>query len=117
MNARVKIYRKKSPVIKSLGDIDVIYPAVDKQMPITSEILHFVDCIQNDKTPGPSGEKGSKALQLALQIVDEIKRYNVPRGKAPDVRSPVMELVSDLGAAAKVAIDETLGGLKRGSGK
>ena len=113
MNARVKIYRKKTPIIKSLGDIDVIYPTVDKQMPITSEILHFVDCIKNDKTPGPSGLEGSKALQIALQIVDEIKRYNVPQGKEEDKRGPI-GLVSDIGKAAKVAIDETLGHLKRG---
>ncbi|MDR1124035.1 MAG: Gfo/Idh/MocA family oxidoreductase [Elusimicrobiota bacterium] len=114
MNTRVKIYRKKTPVIKSLGDIDVIYPNFDKQLPITSEIMHFVDCIQNDKTPGPSGEKGSKALQIALKIADEIKRYNVPQGREEDKRSPVLGLVSDIGGAAKVAIDETLGRLKRG---
>ena len=110
MNARVKIYRKKTPVIKSLDDIEVVYPAFDKQMPITSEIMHFVDCIKNDKTPGPSGEKGSKALQIALRIIDEIKRYNVPRGAQEDKRSPVAGLVN----ATRVAIDETLGHLKRG---
>ncbi|MDR0735167.1 MAG: Gfo/Idh/MocA family oxidoreductase [Elusimicrobiota bacterium] len=114
MNARVKIYRKKTPVIKSLNDIEVIYPNFDKQLPITSEIMHFVDCIQNEKTPGPSGEKGSKALQIALRIVDEIKRYNVPQGREEDKRPPVLGLVSDIGGAAKVAIDETLGSLKRG---
>ena len=110
MNARVKIYRKKTPVVKSLDDIDVVYPAFDKQMPITSEILHFVDCIKNDKTPGPSGEKGSKALQIALQIIDEIKRYNVPQGAQEEKSSPVAGLVN----ATRVAIDETLGHLKRG---
>jgi len=116
MNARVKIYRKKAPVIKSLSDIDVIYPTVDKQMPITSEIMHFVDCIKNDKTPGPSGEKGGKALQLALRIIDEIKRYQVPRGKE-ETKGGAIGLVADIGAAAKVAIDETISSLKRGSGK
>lgn len=116
MNARVKIYKKKVPVIKSLNDIDVIYPTVDKQMPITSEILHFVDCIQNDKTPGPSGEKGSKALLIALKIIDEIKRYNVPRGAEEQKHGP-MHLMHEIGAAAKIALDESLGNLKRGSGK
>lgn len=116
MNARVKIYKKKVPVIKSLNDIDVIYPAVDKQMPITSEILHFVDCIKNDKTPGPSGEKGSKALLVALKIIDEIKRYNVPQGTEEEKHGP-MHLVQEIGTAAKIALDESLGNLKRGSGK
>jgi predicted dehydrogenase len=111
MNARVKIYRKKVPVIKSLGDVDVIYPTVDKQMPITSEILHFVDCIKNDKTPGPSGERGSKALQIALQIVDEIKRYNLPRCAQEEKQTPI-KLMSEIGNAAKVALDETINNLK-----
>jgi predicted dehydrogenase len=114
MNARVKIYRKKAPLIKSLDDIDVIYPSFDKQMPITSEILHFVDCIKNDKTPAPSGENGSKALQIALQIVDEIKRYNVPQGKEEDRLGTLAGLVADIGGAAKTAIGETLDHLKRG---
>jgi len=116
MNARVKIYKKKNPVIQSLDDIDVIYPTFDKQMPITSEILHFVDCIKNEKNPGPSGEKGSKALQIALQIIDQIKRYSVPQG-APEEKHGPMQIVSDIGTAARIAIDETLGNLKRGSGK
>lgn len=116
MNARVKIYKKKVPIIKNLSDIDVIYPTVDKQMPITSEILHFVDCIQNNKTPGPSGEKGGKALLVALEIIDQIKRYSVPQGAEHEKHGP-MQVVSEIGTAARIAIDETLGNLKRGSGK
>ena len=77
MNARVKIYRKKTPKIKSLEDVDVIYPQVEKQLPMTSEILHFIDCIKNNKTPSPSGEKGAMALQVALDIIDKINCYNV----------------------------------------
>ena len=70
MNARVKIYRKKTPVVKTLDDVEVIFPQVEKQLPMTSEILHFIDCIKNHKTPAPSGEKGAKALQVALEIID-----------------------------------------------
>ena len=77
MNARVKIYRKKTPVIKTLEDVEVIFPQVEKQLPMTSEILHFIDCIKNHKTPAPSGEKGAKALQVALDIIDKIECYNV----------------------------------------
>ncbi len=77
MNARVKIYRKKTPVVKTLDDVEVIFPQVEKQLPMTSEILHFIDCIKNHKTPGPSGEKGAKALQVALEIIDKINCYNV----------------------------------------
>lgn len=77
MNARVKIYRKKAPLVKTLDDVDVIFPQVEKQLPMTSEILHFIDCIKNHKTPAPSGEKGAKALQVALDIIDKIHCYNV----------------------------------------
>lgn len=77
MNARVKIYRKKTPIVKTLDDVEVIFPQVEKQLPMTSEILHFIDCIKNHKTPGPSGEKGAKALQVALDIIDKIECYNV----------------------------------------
>ena len=77
MNARVKIYRKKVPLVKTLDDVDVIFPQVEKQLPMTSEILHFIDCIKNHKTPGPSGEKGAKALQVALDIIDKIHCYDV----------------------------------------
>lgn len=77
MNARVKIYRKKTPVVKTLDDVEVIFPQVEKQLPMTSEILHFIDCIKNHKTPAPSGEKGAKALQVALDIIDKIECYNV----------------------------------------
>lgn len=79
MNARLKIYRKKTPVIKSLEDVDIIFPQVGKQLPMTSEILHFIDCIKNNKTPAPSGEKGAKALQLALDIIDKIHCYTVKK--------------------------------------
>ncbi len=77
MNARVKIYRKKTPVVKTLDDVEVIFPQVEKQLPMTSEILHFIDCIKNHKTPAPSGEKGAKALQVALEIIDKINCYKI----------------------------------------
>lgn len=79
MNARLKIYRKKTPVVKTLEDVDVIFPQVGQQLPMTSEILHFIDCIKNNRTPAPSGEKGAKALQVALDIIDKIHCYNIKK--------------------------------------
>lgn len=78
MNARVKIYRKKTPIIESLEDVDVIYPTFDKQMPATAEVLNFVDSVKN---PEKAVVKTGKVMQLALKIIDEIKRYNVPQGE------------------------------------
>lgn len=73
MNARVKIYKKEKDVISSMQDLTVLYPPVQKQLPITAEILHFIDCIKTHKTPAPSGERGSKALELALKITEKIR--------------------------------------------
>ncbi len=75
INTRIKIYRKKVNKIQSLNDIDVIYPTVDKQMPITSEILHFANAIKNNKTP----KKYNQPFCVALKIIDEITSYNIPQ--------------------------------------
>ena len=112
MNARLKIYRKKAPIIRTLEDVDVIFPQVEKQLPMTSEILHFVDCIKNHKTPGPSGEKCAKALQVALDIIDKIHCYNVPKGEEEKkVAAKVMDNIKD---AAAIVLDSSLDHLKRG---
>jgi len=36
-------------------------------------IKHFVDCIQNDRTPLFTGEKGKKVLQFVLSIYKSAK--------------------------------------------
>ncbi len=111
MNARVKTYRKEKPVANSMSDITVNYPKVEKQLPITSEILHFMDCIRTAKTPAPSGEKGSKALDLALHILDKMNRFDVP--KTGHVHTPKpLQAINTVARAAQAVIDETLGHLK-----
>ena len=112
MNARVKIYRKKAPVVKALSDIDVIYPQVGKELPMTSEILHFIDCIKNDKTPAPSGEKGGKALQVALDIIDKMQFYSVPKGE--EAKTGAAKVIDNIKEAASMVLDNTLDNLKSG---
>jgi len=107
MNARVKLITRKTPVVKSLSDLDVAYPKLEKQLPITAEILHFIDCIHNMKKPWPSGEMGKDALSLALNITDELQRYEANRAQDPTPKGPI-QVVSDIGKAAQVAITETL---------
>lgn len=107
MNAKVKKYTKKSAVVKSLKDIDVTYPKINHQMPIQAEIIHFIECIDKMKTPWPSGEKGLKAVALALDITDELQRYEVPKVRESEKAKPG-RVVSDIGRAAKVIINETL---------
>ena len=107
MNARVKIYRKKTPVVKSLSDIEVIYPQLEKIQPIAAELAHFIDCVHHLKEPWPSGERGSKALSLALEITDKLQRYDVNRPESELPPGP-LQAASDIGKAAQLAISETL---------
>ncbi len=111
MNARVKTYRKEKPVLNSMNDVTVSYPKVEKQLPITSEILHFMECIRTAKTPAPSGEKGSKALDLALHILEKMNRFDVP--KTGHIHTPKpLQTLNTVARAAQAVFDETLGQLK-----
>ena len=115
MNARVKTYRREKPVVANMNDLTVTYPKVEKQLPITAEILHFMDCIKTAKTPAPSGEKGSKALELALEILEKMNRFDVP--KTGHLRTPKpLRAINTVARAAQAVLDETLGQFK-GEGK
>ena len=111
MNARVKTYRKEKPVITSMNDLTVSYPKVEKQLPITAEILHFMECIRTAKTPAPSGEKGSKALDLALHILEKMNRFDVPKTGHLHTPKP-LQAINTVARAAQAVFDETLGQLK-----
>jgi len=111
MNARVKTYRKEKPVINSMNDLTVTYPQVEKQLPITAEILHFIECIKTAQTPAPSGEKGSKALDLALHILEKMNRFDVPKTGHLHTPKP-LQAINTVARAAHALLDETIGNLK-----
>ncbi|MBI4348994.1 MAG: Gfo/Idh/MocA family oxidoreductase [Elusimicrobia bacterium] len=73
----LKVARKKAPVIKSLADVELTSPKLDKSEPLKNELLHFLDCIRHNRKPWPSGEHGIEALKLALQITEELERYEL----------------------------------------
>ena len=100
LNAKLKVYKKKSPVIKSLKDIDMLYPKLSGEEPLRAEHDHFLDCIAHGREPWPSGEAGMKALRIALRITEELERYELqhPRGDSPN--SLFSQLV-DLGKMTK----------------
>ena len=112
MNARVKVYKKEKPVIESMQDVSVQYPKVEKQMPITAEQLHFIHCIRTNRTPAPSGEKGSQALELALKITEQIQRFDIPKTTHLHTPKP-FQMASNVARAAQIMLDETLGNMKR----
>ncbi len=95
----LKIYRKKAPVIKSLKDVEILTPKLTGVDPLKNEQTHFLDCIRHNRKPWPSGERGVEALKLALQISDELQRYELS-GHAGS-RSLIPSWAQDLGKIAK----------------
>lgn len=74
----LKIYRKKKPVIISLTDVYVQRPRLNKkQEPLDLELRHFVSCVREGKPPLVGGQHGRDALEIAIDIQDAMKLYNV----------------------------------------
>jgi predicted dehydrogenase len=44
---------------------------------IREEIKHFIDCVQQDKTPISSGTDGKKALDIALAAIESIRQHTI----------------------------------------
>lgn len=45
---------------------------IEKEQPLTKEIIHFAECIRNQQTPIVSGVEGRDAMDVALQISEII---------------------------------------------
>ena len=95
----LKIYRKKSPVIKSLKDVEILNPKLTSVDPLKNEHNHFLDCIRHNRKPWPSGERGVEALKLALQVSEELERYELSGHRG--ARSLIPSWAQDLGKIAK----------------
>ncbi|HAZ07267.1 MAG TPA: UDP-N-acetyl-D-glucosamine dehydrogenase [Elusimicrobia bacterium] len=95
----LKIYKKKTAIIRSLKDVEILVPKLTGVDPLKNEHLHFLDCIRHNRKPWPSGERGVEALKLALQITDELERYEIS-GHAGS-RSLIPAWAQDLGKIAK----------------
>ena len=53
---------------------DIIIPKIEGGEPLRTELKHFIDCINNDKTPASDGESGLrviKILEAAQQSLDK----------------------------------------------
>jgi predicted dehydrogenase len=79
ISSKVKIYRPKNLNPKNLSDIEILTPKIEKKLPITEELYHFIDCIKNSKKPITDATKSTTALKLAIEIVENMKRYDLPR--------------------------------------
>lgn len=107
-DSSLKIYRKKGAVIKSLKDVEILKPVLDKTEPLKNEHLHWLDCIRHNRQPWPSGERGVEALRLALQISEELRRYHATGHKT--ARSLIPEWAQDLTKIARVVGKDMLKG-------
>jgi len=70
---KLKVYRKKNQVVKSLRDIQILSPKLAKKDPLAMELDHFLQCVQEGKTPLVSGKHGRDALQLAREVLNNLK--------------------------------------------
>jgi hypothetical protein len=86
-------------VIKTLKDVEILTPKLDKTEPLRNEHIHWLECIRHNRKPWPSGERGVEALKLALQISDELQRYEV--SDYQQTRSLIPDWAQDLGRIAK----------------
>ncbi|HAH31603.1 MAG TPA: UDP-N-acetyl-D-glucosamine dehydrogenase [Elusimicrobia bacterium] len=108
VSARLKIYHKKTPAVKSMKDIEILFPKLEKKEPIKEELYHFIDCIKTSKTPAPSGEKGLKAMRLALSITEVMRRFEVSGLQTDEPGQSLARSISDIGHAAGVVVEEGL---------
>jgi len=73
---QLKVYRKKSEAVKSLSDIQILTPKLSKIDPPALELEHFLRCFREGKTPLVSGEHGRDALQLAREVLANLKIHS-----------------------------------------
>lgn len=74
----LKIYKRKTPVVKSFSDIEILKPRLEMEEPLKLELKHFLNCIREGKSPQVSGEHGRDALELGLEILEQLHLHEPP---------------------------------------
>ena len=57
---------------------DVHIPKIDASEPLKLECLHFIDCIERDKTPRSDGEDGLKVLKVLETAQESLDKGGIP---------------------------------------
>lgn len=70
----LKIYKKKSEIVESLSDIEVIKPKLKDEESLYQELDHFINCVLQGKKPLVTGEHGRDAIELAREIIKNLKK-------------------------------------------
>jgi predicted dehydrogenase len=56
---------------------------IEKDEPLKLELAAFVECVKEKRTPKVGGEEGATALEVAMQITDQIRNHTATiRGNA-----------------------------------
>ena len=50
---------------------------IEREEPLKLELMHFIDCVQNDREPVVSGKEGKHALEVALAAVESARTGKV----------------------------------------
>lgn len=111
ISSRIKIYRKAVMEPRDLSDIEIIIPKIEKKLPITEELKHFIECIENSQRPLTDVYKGTTALKLAIDVCEKMKIYSMPRGSADDAvkKNKISDVIKAAGGIIETKIDETMG--------
>ncbi|MCS7230934.1 MAG: Gfo/Idh/MocA family oxidoreductase [Elusimicrobiota bacterium] len=70
---QAKIYKKTNSDTMSLNNIEITRLKVKKDEPLKLEIEHFINSILENKKPLVSGEHAKNALEIALEILNNLK--------------------------------------------
>lgn len=73
----LKIYKKKSDVVRSMLDIDIIKPKLKTEEPLKRELEHFISCVADGKKPLVTGTHGRDALEVAVEILRLLKNQKI----------------------------------------
>lgn len=86
----LKIFKAKGREMKSLSDIQIIRPRLEKYDALQRELAHFIHCVQNGKAPLVSGEHGRDALELALEIIKNMSFHEAPHLAAVHMNKEIL---------------------------
>ncbi|MGC9070093.1 MAG: Gfo/Idh/MocA family oxidoreductase [Elusimicrobiales bacterium] len=111
ISSRIKIYKKAVPEPKSLSDIEIITPKIEKRLPITEELKHFIECIENARKPLTDVYKGTTALKLAIGVCENMKLYRMPKGSLHNTSKDgrVKDIIEAAKGIIETRIDEGIG--------
>jgi predicted dehydrogenase len=73
----LQVIRKKGKELKSLLDVSIEHPKVEKRDALEAELRHFLQCVKEGKPPLVGGEHGRDALELALEVLKSLKLHTL----------------------------------------